>query len=107
MTHTFRQEPLSCACGWSGTGFIWTYEVAKVCPTCAGPATRVVCDAPNRAPSVIPDDIPGGLWVKHGLCNADGSPRRYDSKSAIREEASRRGFTVLGETPKDRGARWY
>ena len=42
--------------------------------------------------TVWTDDIPGGLLVEHGLCNDDGSPRRYDSKSAIRAEAKARGL---------------
>lgn len=48
---------------------------------------------PRRANSVISDGIPGGLEIRHGLCNADGSPRRYDYKSEIAAEAKRRGMT--------------
>jgi len=41
----------------------------------------------------ISDEIPGGLEIKHGLCNEDGTPRRYYSKSEIAREAQRRGMT--------------
>lgn len=41
---------------------------------------------------VISDDIPGGLEIRHGLCNEDGSPRTYYSKSEIRTEEKRRGM---------------
>jgi hypothetical protein len=41
---------------------------------------------------VIGDDIPGGVWIRHGICNPDGSARRYDTKSSITAEAKRRGF---------------
>jgi hypothetical protein len=46
----------------------------------------------KAANSVIGDDIPGGIEIRHGLCNEDGSPRRYYSKSEIAAEANRRGL---------------
>lgn len=62
---------------------------------------------------VIPDEIPGGIEIKHGLCNEDGSPRRYDSKSAMAAEAKRRGMTNyvthIGERGSDKSkhtSRW-
>jgi hypothetical protein len=42
--------------------------------------------------NVIPDDIPGGVWIRHGICNEDGSPRKYYSRSAMEKEAKRRGL---------------
>lgn len=42
--------------------------------------------------SVIGDDIPGGVWIRHGLCNADGTPRKYYSKSEMAKEAEKRGL---------------
>lgn len=51
------------------------------------------CPHGRGANSVIGDDIPGGLEIKHGLCNPDGTARRYDSKSAIAAEAKRRNMT--------------
>lgn len=50
--------------------------------------------------SVIGDDIPGGLMVPHAICNPDGTPKRYDSKSAIRAALAAKGWCVEGETPK-------
>lgn len=41
---------------------------------------------------VVEDSIPGGYLVEHGLCNPDGSPRRYYSKSEMRREADKRGL---------------
>lgn len=52
--------------------------------------------------AVIDDSIPGGLVIRHGLCNEDGTPRRYDSKSEIALEAKRRGMVnyVRHQPPK-------
>lgn len=41
----------------------------------------------------ISDSIPGGIEIRHGLCNLDGTPRRYDSHSEIAKEAAKRGMT--------------
>ena len=41
---------------------------------------------------VIGDDIPGGVMVEHGICNADGTPKRYDSRSEIRRACAEKGF---------------
>jgi hypothetical protein len=68
----------------------------------------------NRATAVIGDDIPGGIEVKHGLCNPDGSPRRYYSKSEMRAEARARGLEQhvvhIGEQGSDKSphtTKWY
>jgi hypothetical protein len=58
------------------------------CPECAA-ATDTLWE---RSGNVIGDDIPGGIWMEHGLCNSDGSPRKYYSKSEIAREAKRRGL---------------
>lgn len=57
-------------------------------------------DHSNVRFSVIGDDIPGGLDVKHGICWPDGTPRRFYSKSEIRKAAADAGWTIGGETPK-------
>jgi len=51
------------------------------------------CPHGRGANSVIQDSIEGGIEIRNGLCNEDGSPRRYYSKSAIAAEAKRRGLT--------------
>lgn len=42
--------------------------------------------------NIIVDDIPGGYEVRHGLCNPDGTPRKYYSKSEMAKEAKRRNL---------------
>jgi hypothetical protein len=67
--------------------------------TCGGPMLRGFT---QRASAVIADDIPGGMWVRHGLCNEDGSPRKYYSKTEMRQEAVRRGLVNIVEHTPDR-----
>jgi len=62
------------------------------------------CPHPHQASSVIGDDIPGGYIVRHGICNEDGTPRKYYSKSEMIKEAKRRGVTNVVEHVPDRGS---
>jgi hypothetical protein len=67
------------------------FDEQVLCVECNKPALRTLL--PGRAPGVIGDDIPGGVWIKHGICNEDGTPRKYYSKSEMAAEAKRRGLT--------------
>lgn len=53
---------------------------------------------------VITDEIPGGVWIKHGLCNEDGTPRKYYSRSEMAAEAKRRGLINLVEHVPEQGS---
>lgn len=46
----------------------------------------------QRATTIIPDEIVGGVDIKHGLCYDDGTPRRFYSKSEIRAAAAAKGL---------------
>jgi len=77
-----------------------------VCPTCGTEALNImvaeyptcVCGTqmewlPKRGQGVhIQDSIEGGVLIHHGLCNDDGSPKRYYSRSEIRKAAEARGL---------------
>ena len=58
------------------------------CRKC-GAATRRTWFA--KPSNVISDEC--DVTVYHGICNPDGTPRRYRSKQEMREEAARRGMT--------------
>jgi len=65
-----------------------TLEVGMF-PFCRGHQT----DHVGGKYGAIGDDIPGGLEIRHGLCHADGSPRRFYSKSEIAKAAKAAGLT--------------
>jgi len=46
----------------------------------------MLCPLERRRTSVAvwADDIPGGVLIANAICNEDGTPKRYDSRSAIR-----------------------
>ena len=45
----------------------------------------------HAAPSVSGDEC--DVWIRHGLCNLDGSPRRFTSKAEIARVAKEKGLT--------------
>jgi hypothetical protein len=62
-------------------------------PTAHGEHGLYLCPLePRRAPVVRPDDIPGGLDIAHGLCNPDGTPRRFYSRTEIRKACAEKGM---------------
>lgn len=76
------------------------------CPVCGGALEQIKTTAgQGKAGPVRPDEIPGGLEIKHGLCNEDGTPRKYYSHSEIAAEARRRGYInyVTHETDNVQG----
>jgi hypothetical protein len=57
-------------------------------------------DARPRSAGVIDDSIPGGILIHHGICNDDGTPKRYYSKSEIHRAAFEKNVFIVGDTPK-------
>jgi hypothetical protein len=92
----FTTFHLVCPSGHRTKSLQWD-TVPFVCQTCDAPAD---IDTPTRAHGIVPDDIPGGLLVPHAICHADGSPKRYYSRSEMDRAARARGWVRDGETPK-------
>lgn len=66
-----------------------------LCPEC-GEITEMFWDGSSGG--VIDDSIPGGVWIRHGICDEiTGEPRKYYSKSEIAREAERRGLVSYVE----------
>jgi len=76
----------------------WFSAGPPECPECAAPSDHDWPTSFGQAPSVIGDEI--DLWVRHGLCREDGSPRHFDSMTSLRRAAAEKGLCILGETPK-------
>jgi hypothetical protein len=103
---TFKEWPAECTCGWSGKLLAWDYDVL-ICPTCGAEAFDKEDVKYGKAPGVISDDIPGGIEIRHGLVNADGSPRRFYSKTDMKIAANEAGLKWSGDTPgKPYQVRW-
>jgi hypothetical protein len=63
-------------------------------PLAQGEHGHMVCPLePRRASTVWADDIPGGIEIVNGLCNEDGTPKRYYSRSEIRAACAVKGVT--------------
>lgn len=111
--HVFKVRKWICdTCKTKQEGLGWDYDPA---PTCCDKPMEHDYDRSNLSAAVIGDDIPGGIEIRHGLCNPDGSPRRYYSKTEINAEAKRRGLVNIvehvgdgqGSDKSKHTTRWY
>lgn len=73
----------ACECGGVREHVLWVFAKSHGIET----DTAIVVD----------DNIPGGIMIEHGICNADGTPRRYDSKTEIRVAAKAAGWVWGGD----------
>lgn len=105
---TFKEWTTECdSCGNKSKLMCWDYELVNTkCGTCLQGFLYPVSSRPDSTLMIATDDIPGGLEIKHGLCNPDGSPRKYYSKTEIKQEANRRSYTIGGDTPKPYKVQW-
>lgn len=71
------------------------------CPECGG-ATETFWR--GKAGGVIDDSIPGGIWIPHGICNDDGTPKRYDSHTEINRALKEKGLIRHVRHIGDRGS---
>ena len=63
-----------------------------------------VCPLERRRSNAIwTDDIPGGVLIANGICNADGTPKRYYSRSAIKEACDAKGMIPYHEVYQEGG----
>lgn len=104
---TFKEWTLVCiSCGYTSKDLLWDYQLEDAkCTHCDGPMGLDVSVAGQSA-GVVTDEIPGGIEIRHGICNPDGSPKRYYSKTEIKRAANERGYTIAGDTPKPYNVRW-
>lgn len=56
--------------------------------------------------NVLGDDIPGGLWIRHGIGNPDGTAKRYDSHTDIKRALNETGYHRYGDTPQPYRVNW-
>lgn len=93
MRKRYDQKCLSCS--WAAETWAEPHENPS-CPDC-GAATDRDWGASRQAHGVKQDSIEGGVWIRHGICNPDGSPRKYYSHTEMKMEAAKRGLINLVE----------
>lgn len=105
-----RNMDLGCPCGHTVIDYLerdGSPERPLVCPTCSAKTLDRVLIGGQSA-HVHGDEC--DVWIKHGLCNEDGSPRHFRHKSEIaraaREAGERDGTHVYNKVEHigDRGS---
>ena len=74
-------------------------------PSDVGEHGHMLCplESRRRAPTVWVDDIPGGIEITNGICNEDGTPKRYYSKTEIRDACLAKGMMPYHEIWQEGG----
>ena len=91
------------ACGSTIRVLGWDYDPP---PTCCNTPMHIE-GSRHAAPAVIGDEID---WtIRHGVCNEDGTPRRFRSRAEWKQACVESGWTPMGDTPKTKEERnrWY
>lgn len=63
------------------------------------------CPLEQRPKSAVvwADDIPGGIEIANGICNEDGTPKRYYSRSAIAQACKVKGVIPYHDVYQEQG----
>jgi hypothetical protein len=86
---------LGCSNGHQFLDYVHSiYTPHPQCPTCGEPLDNLWLP---YSPQIDGDEI--DIEIRHGICNPDGSPRRFRSKSELKRVAYDTGYSVHGDTP--------
>ena len=97
---TMKEWPIWCPiCDEGFKKLGWDYELPLGCPKCNAPTYLNYPQQFDRAPGLVTDDIPGGVEIRHGIMNDDGTPKRYYSKTDIKRAANEKGLVWGDDTP--------
>jgi hypothetical protein len=103
---TFKEWPFQCSdCEHTFKEFAWDYQIPVPCSLCKKDSYPNYGEK-GTSPGIATDEIPGGIEIRHAICNPDGSPKRYYSKTEIKRAANERGYTIAGDTPKPYRVNW-
>jgi hypothetical protein len=91
---------LICAAGHKTPNVLLPFGERPPCH--CGAATEILWA--GKAACVIADDIPGGIYIKHGIGWPDGTPRKFYSHTEIKAAAVKAGLQQHVEHMPERGS---
>lgn len=87
---TFKERKLWCdKCKIHAKKLLWDTDPVPVCGDCGGEMEGFY-GQDSKGPAVIGDEM--DLMVPHGVCHPDGTPRRFTSKSDLRQALKAAGL---------------
>lgn len=93
---TLKKRNYVCLCGKNLREIRWGRDPLPSCE--CGLEMHEDYGQFGLAPAVIGDEV--DIYVRHGICDENGNPKRFRSKSELRRAAFESGWTISGETPK-------
>lgn len=88
-------------CGHAQIDVMLEYPWYPLCDVCGGITERLW----SKVAAVRQDSIEGGVLIHHGICNEDGSPKRYYSRSEIKLACEVKGFVPYHDVYQEGGNR--
>ena len=105
MAHMTTWHLECSSCGLDAAVLCWDYEVSqKKCSSCGGQLEHVILKF-GKAPGVIGDEL-NNYSARHGVCHPDGTPRKFNSKTELKQALNEAGLTIHGDTPKPYHVQW-
>lgn len=91
-----RMIDLQCRdCGYLRENFLQRAGMRELPYTCPKCHHKTLGRVHLQCAAVHGDEI--DIYIKHGLCHADGTPRRYTSKSDLRRDTKAAGLINIVE----------
>jgi hypothetical protein len=106
---TFKEWPFYCmACDEPFKHLAWGNQLGQPahCPKCSSEGYYNPHLKMGKAPGLITDDIPGGMEIRHGLVQEDGSPKKFYSKTDIKRAANEAGLNWADDSPGPYKVNW-
>lgn len=98
---TYRMRHYRCeSCGTEIAELRWDTDLEPICVCGKRTLETINASLSGNAPFVIGDEI--DIEIRHGICNADGTPRRFRSRTELKKAERAAGYCVLGDTPHAR-----
>ena len=93
-------------CGLTAAVLCWDFELPVSCKedSCGGFMFQENLKF-DKAPGVVGDELIG-YEAKHAVCHPDGTPRRFSSKTELKQALNEAGYNIHGDTPKPYNVKW-
>lgn len=93
--YTYAKHRLRCsACQAVFAAYVWGHESDRWRSDCCQAPAHEAEEAPGRGTAVIGDEV--DLVFQHGICHDDGTPRRFRSRTEIRQACLEKGWRNVG-----------
>src|SRR5216684_5133408 len=93
----FKIRHFRCEAGHQHKQLWWGLDAPPTCPECPLQTLETGPERTGKSAYVHGDEC--DVLIRHGICNEDGTPKRYTSKEQIKRDAYEAGYNQGTDTP--------